>query len=104
ARRRWPQAAASVPWRLVRARQDLLLATRFKPRPDDVFLVSFPRSGLTLLQMALYQLTTGGEMSFGHIAEVSPTLETDLLQLGAPQILALPSPRVFRSHLTYDRL
>jgi len=103
-RPRWRPAAASVPWRLVRARQDLLLATRFKPRPDDVFLVSFPRSGLTLLQMALYQLTTGGEMSFGHIAEVSPTLETDLLQLGAPQILALPSPRVFRSHLTYDRL
>jgi hypothetical protein len=102
--RRWRPAAASIPWRLVRARQDLALATRFKPRADDVFLVGFPRSGLTLLQMALYQLTTGGELSFGHIAQVSPTLEADLVQLGAPHVQGLPSPRVFRSHLTYERL
>ena len=88
----------------LRAAEDLALATRFRLRPDDVFLVGFPRSGLTLLQMALVELTTGGETAFAHLASVSPTLELELVR-GAPAHLEkLPSPRLLKSHLTYERL
>lgn len=86
-----------------RLRIDIALA-QFRPRPDDVFLVGFPRSGLSLLQMALYQLTTDGEIRFPHVAAFSPTLEGELLRPGAPRLDRLPSPRVFKSHLLYPRL
>jgi hypothetical protein len=86
-----------------RMRLDLALA-RFRPRPDDVYLVGFPRSGLSLLQMALYQMTTDGEMRFAHVAAVSPTLEGELLRSGARHLEELPAPRVFRSHLLRPRL
>ncbi len=86
-----------------RLKVDLALA-QLRLRPDDVFLVGFPRSGLSLLQMALYQLTTDGEIRFDHVAAVSPTLEGELLRAGLPSLDRLPSPRVFKSHLLYPRL
>jgi hypothetical protein len=83
------------------------LATRhlYKPRPDDIFLVTFPKSGTTLMQMMLYQLTTRGEMDFPHITSVSPWYEylfeqPDLL----PALDSAPSPRFFKSHLPYEGL
>ncbi len=89
--------------RLTVLRQDLALATRFRPRADDVYLVGYPRSGLALLQMALYQLTTDGAMPFPHIAAVSPTLEAEVVA-GDRFVEKLPSPRIFKSHLPYARL
>src|SRR5206468_68583 len=50
-----------------RASYRLRRATDYSPRPDDLFIVSFPKSGTTLLQMILYQMTTAGEMDFPHI-------------------------------------
>jgi len=38
--------------RLARAR------LQFRPRPDDIFVCSYPKSGTTLLQKILFQLTT----------------------------------------------
>lgn len=75
---------------------------KFVPRGDDIFAVSYPRSGTTWVQMILYQLTTGGEMNFGHITQVCPWLERALSH-GA-DLDALPSPRVFKSHLPYSKI
>jgi hypothetical protein len=72
---------------------------RFRAHPDDVFLVTYPRSGTTLLQMILYQLTTDGSMDLEHIAQYVPWFE-HLIRIGRdPE--EVPSPRIFKSHLPY---
>jgi hypothetical protein len=68
----------------------------FIPRPDDVFIVSYPRSGTTWMQMILYQLTSGGKMDFAHIEQVCLWWEE---ALRPERLNALASPRLFKSHL-----
>jgi peroxiredoxin len=74
----------------------------FVPRPDDVFIVTYPRSGTTWVQMILYQLTTEGNMDFPHITTFSPWFERSLKDGTAYD--ALPAPRVFKSHLSYPKI
>ena len=74
----------------------------FVPRPDDIFIVTYPRSGTTWMQMILYQLTTDGSMDFPHIYEYCPWFERSSRSgLGFE---ARPSPRLFKSHLTYRKI
>ena len=73
----------------------------YAPRPDDIFVVTFPRSGTTLVQMILYQIFTDGEMDFPHILEWSPHFESDFHRRS---IEHLPSPRVIKSHLDYKMI
>jgi hypothetical protein len=77
----------------------------YTPRPDDVFIATAPKSGTTLMQMMLYQLTTDGSMAFPHIDSVSPFFELDFLR-GAPPGFhdRLPSPRIFKTHLRHEHL
>ena len=35
----------------------------------DIYIVTYPRSGTTLLQMMLYQITTDGEYNFDHLGD-----------------------------------
>lgn len=73
----------------------------FRVRPDDVFISSYPRSGTTWMQHILHVLRSGGDTSFQHISEVVPWFERPLA-LGRQRALdydALPSPRIFKSHL-----
>src|SRR4029079_6983675 len=81
-----------------RASYRIRRAADYSPRPDDLFVVSFPKSGTTLLQMMLYQMTTAGEMDFPHIDSVCPWFEYDLPMGSGPLFQELPSPRVFKSH------
>ncbi len=76
----------------------------FQPRPDDIFIASYPKSGATLLQMMLYQMTTAGEMDFPHIEAVAPWYERAILSGGGPILEALASPRVFKSHAHHELL
>jgi len=71
----------------------------YTPRPDDIFVVTYPRSGTTLVQMILYQLLTDGGMDFAHIQEWSPHYEDRINN--RQSFDHLPSPRVFKSHLEY---
>jgi hypothetical protein len=74
----------------------------FVPRPDDVFIVTYPRSGTTWLQMILYQLTTDGNMDLPHIAEYCPWFERSIRS--ARGFETRPSPRIFKSHLPYAKI
>jgi hypothetical protein len=74
----------------------------FVPRPDDVFIVTYPRSGTTWMQMILYQLTTDGDMDFPHIYEYCPWFENSSRCAGGFE--GRPSPRLFKSHLPHRRI
>ena len=71
----------------------------FVPRPDDLFIVSYPRSGTTWMQMILYQLATDGNLDFDHIYQVCPWYENSLGMSNG--FKGVPEPRTFKSHLTY---
>ncbi|MGZ3457326.1 MAG: sulfotransferase domain-containing protein [Archangium sp.] len=76
---------------------------QFKTRPDDVFIVTYPKSGTTWMQMIAWQLKSGGSLDFRHIEDVVPFLDrcgpADL-----PRLEALQSPRFFKSHMPYEYL
>jgi hypothetical protein len=71
----------------------------FTPRHDDIYVVSYPKSGTTLAQMMLYQLTSDGRMDFPHISVVSPWFEVAVRSGSFEHLERLPSPRVLKSHL-----
>lgn len=78
--------------------------THFKllPRADDIFIVTYPRSGTTWTQMILYQLTTDGSMEIPHIAEHCPWFERSVRS--AQDFEKRKSPRIFKSHLSYENI
>jgi hypothetical protein len=72
--------------------------------PDDLFIVTYPRSGTTWLQMIVYQLTTDGAMDFAHIEEVSPFLEITMIPRRRKISDLRTTPRVVKSHLAYHMI
>lgn len=92
-----------------RASSSALMA-EFTARPDDIFIATYPRSGTTWLQMLLYQLLHGPDLDFEHINDVCPWFERGKLGGAADRartlarFAQLPSPRIFKTHLPYDRL
>jgi hypothetical protein len=79
-----------------------LAHVEFLARPDDVFIVTYPRSGTTWMQMILYQLTTDGNMDFPHIYEYCPWFERS--SRSGVGFETRPSPRLFKSHLAYKKV
>ncbi len=76
----------------------------YEPRPDDLFIATYPKSGTTLLQMMLYQMTTDGEMDLPHIESFSPFFE-EAYRNGVGRFIGeLPSPRILKTHLEYDQM
>ncbi len=70
------------------------------PRGDDIFIAAHPGSGIPVLQMMLYQLTTDGCLDFSHIESVAPAYDfnifiSDFLADKAELLETLPCPRVF---------
>lgn len=51
---------------LITARMKKLMQD-FGARETDIYVVTFPKSGTTLMQMIIYQLTTQGNMDFQHL-------------------------------------
>ena len=72
----------------------------FRPRPDDVWVATYPRSGTTLMQYLLHRLR-GGDDDFDHIGRVVPWYERDLaIGRRTPSDLDdLDGPRIFKTHL-----
>lgn len=74
---------------------------RFRFRDDDVWVVTYPRSGTTWTLFLVHLIRNGGELDFAHLASVAPWFERDLA-LGhttAAELDARPAPRLFKSHL-----
>jgi hypothetical protein len=78
------------------------LKLEFDGRPDDIFIVTYPRSGTTWTQMILYQLITDGDMELTHMSRFSPYFELSALM--EQDLNEFPSPRVFKTHLPYRRI
>jgi hypothetical protein len=58
-----------------RTEQGRMLGLSFKPRPDDVFVVTSSKCGTTWMQQIIHQLRSGGDMSFDEIDDVVPFIE-----------------------------
>lgn len=74
----------------------------FRPRPSDVIIATFSKSGTTWLQQIVHQLRTGGDMDFEDIYEVVPWIDLGSaldLDLDADQ---RAEPRAFKSHHSWD--
>jgi hypothetical protein len=110
--RKWPADVLKLANRTARGASDGLAhlgrlsgflhgLLQFNSRPDDVFVVTYPRSGTTWMQMIVYQVLTDGKLQFDHISQVSPWFERSLAngQLSAAELNAWPGPRIFKSHL-----
>lgn len=68
----------------------------FGERDDDIYIATFPKSGTTMMQMILYQLTTNGEINFNHIYDVSPWIRNESFRNKRPK--NWPSPRIIKTH------
>lgn len=72
-------------------------------RDSDIYIVTFPKSGTTWMQLIVYQLLTDGKMDFEHIYDVSPWLSNQAFRGESPDTVnQLPSPRFFKSHDKYE--
>jgi hypothetical protein len=77
------------------------LGKAFRPRPDDVIITPWSKSGTTWIQQIVHGLRSGGDMDFDDISRVSPWIEVaDALgiDLDADQGW---EPRAFKSHYSY---
>lgn len=101
--------AVLTPWvmrlRRIRGRFHILqYGMEYDGSPDDIFIVTYPKSGTTWLQMIVYQLTSDGAMDFAHIDHVSPHLEEVMIPRGRKISDLRGTPRVVKSHLQYHQI
>lgn len=80
------------------------LGLEFEPREDDVYVVGYPRSGGTFLQVVLLELAGRGGFDFVHLASRSPNLDLELTRGNGRFLAALPSPRILRSFRRREEL
>ncbi len=72
---------------------------RFLPKvsySDDVFLVSFPKSGNTWVRFLLGNILTGNQCHFGNVDKIVPEVFRN-----RDECDSLPRPRIMKSHLPY---
>lgn len=73
----------------------------FGESESDIIISTFSKSGTTWMQMILYQLTTGGQMDFDHLFDISPWIWYAALRNTQPA--KTPAPRLLKSHDRYGR-
>ncbi|HTD68312.1 MAG TPA: sulfotransferase domain-containing protein [Candidatus Limnocylindria bacterium] len=102
-------AARKKPFRKLRQRIRQLksFAARFPYRPDDVVIVSYPKSGSTWLRFILASLVgesaaadAGGEVDFARMHVLVPEIARTAVEAGI-DFDTLPAPRLMRTHSAY---
>ncbi|XP_008777580.1 flavonol sulfotransferase-like [Phoenix dactylifera] len=89
----------------------MAIRQHFRPRPDDLFLMSFPKSGTTWLKALAFATMTRAHYPWDRHPlhslnphDVVPFMD-DLFAAGqASKLEALPSPRVLATHMPYSLL
>lgn len=75
-------------------------ALDYRPRPDDVFIVTYPKCGTTWMQHIVYHIFSNG-IPPQDIAEF--TLKTPFLErVGAEDVLKMPTPGAIKTHTPFD--
>jgi len=78
-------------------------ALRYKPKPTDIFVCSYPKSGTTWLQNIAWLIVHGGEDFSENLAKVVPMLECD----GADATESVDDskyPRIIKCHLPFSSI
>uniref|UniRef100_A0A0K8RNH3 Putative sulfotransferase n=1 Tax=Ixodes ricinus TaxID=34613 RepID=A0A0K8RNH3_IXORI len=76
-------------------------ALNFKPRAGDIFVVTFPKCGTHWVQQILQVLVHRGESATNYFQF---QMQTPFLEFTGTKILdALPPPRLFKTHLSFER-
>ena len=78
----------------------------FEPRPSDLYVATYPRSGTTWVQFILFLMHDERDPEFAHISQVSPWYERSLALATkeARDFEPYPDPRYFKTHLTPEWL
>lgn len=76
-------------------------ARSFRPRPDDVFVMTYPKCGTTWTQQIVHGLRTGGSMDFEEISCVVPWVET-AHEMGIDLEAQQPEPRAYKTHYNWN--
>lgn len=74
-------------------------ALAYQPRPDDIFVTTYPKCGTTWTQHIVYLILHGGTPMppEERMTEVFPHIE----EVGGDVVAALPTPRCIKTHLPY---
>lgn len=79
--------------------EEIYRCKNFKKLDSDIFLISYPKSGMTWTQMLMFQLTTDGDIDkIPHLFFVSPFLEKGGVSRD------LQPPRIIKTHMAVDQL
>ena len=82
-------------------------ATRYVPRPEDVFVATQMRCGTTWMQQVVYAIVTRGRGDFdghrGHLYAVSPWIEAiNTVSIDEAPLVGDPPTRIVKTHLPAD--
>ena len=85
-------------------REGMAAGLAFQPRPTDVFIATFAKSGTTLMQQIVHGLRTKGDMDFEDISQVVPWIEMAVDTGIDPTAEQRAEPRAFKTHLDWHAL
>jgi len=85
---------------LLRSHQVKKLQLEFGEQEDDIYIVSFSKSGTTLTQMIMHLMLTNGDVDFEHIYDVAPWLQYFATE--EEPMKELKGRRLIKSHDDYE--
>eukprot|EP00730_Choanoeca_flexa_P005977 TRINITY_DN12061_c0_g2_i2.p1 TRINITY_DN12061_c0_g2~~TRINITY_DN12061_c0_g2_i2.p1 ORF type:complete len:305 (+),score=78.13 TRINITY_DN12061_c0_g2_i2:36-917(+) len=75
------------------------LQSEFEPRESDVFLLTHPKCGTTMIQQMIHLLRNNGDQPDEPMMKGVPWIEKEVTGgLTLEQLEAMPSPRYFKTH------